>query len=602
MTNAPQGKPPEPPIGQTGLVRLLRPADKLLTRIIAVLQMLFTLWWLVMTPFVFNYGGAAANPTGFQLWLLFWFTGLICGACLLSAQLWARVLALCWNTSALWQLLDRIHDSAHPANGSLALSWFTGITVYLVVTSSVPLVRQLESPELRTRLLIRVAFVLTAVLAAIIVYAWLHTEKALIMKLDSTSESTRCSAAEELAKTGPAAQKALPKLQAMLANTACVQFGQDKFPDYVEAIGGIDPFIRAMRTEQGADSPKLAWWLRYHAHLYPQRASDIVPLLIQGLHSQDPLVRHASAEGLGTLGPAASDAVPELENALNDSDADVRSSAVASLGDLRSLDGLKMALTISDPQVRRIAIERLGGMSPDEIGGAQQGYKEMLNDPELSELGRKSIQRLYPPPNANALRGHGVAALPSLIDALNDPEPNNATAAAHRLSVLGRQALPALEPLQNTVLHAASRDTRLEALHALREIGPEGLPAISEALDDAEQEVRDYAIKLLASYDRGVGVPALVTFLKRDWNSSSITALNALESLHRDALPALPQLEHWAMNVPDPEGRRAAINALALVGPEAFPAVEKATHDDDLAVSTAAQSALKGMRARYGLR
>src|SRR6185437_2415624 len=145
----------------------------------------------------------------------------------------------------------------------------------------------LQRPEL---LLVTLVFVL-----AVAYVAW-RSEAVQIMRLNSSSDSIRCSAAEALAGKGASARKALPKLEAMLTNTACVHFSHDNFPDYVEIIGGIDPFINVMRTEQGSDSPKLAWWLRYHAHLYPQRTSDIVPLFIRGLRSQDPLVRHASAE------------------------------------------------------------------------------------------------------------------------------------------------------------------------------------------------------------------------------------------------------------------------------------------------------------------
>ena len=332
-------------------------------------------------------------------------------------------------------------------------------------------------------------------------YAWFHSEGNLIKRLDSSSESVRCSAAEEISKKGPAASFALPKLEAMLVSRPCEDtWGNDKLFGYLEAIDGIDPMVRAMKNTPGFDNPKIAWWLRSNSHRYPQRAHDVVPVFIGGLHSENPLVRHASAEGLGTLGPAASDAVPDLESDLQDTDPDVRRSAAESLGNIRSLDGLMMALTNHDPQVRHIAIMRLGGMSGAEFGGAVKGYNEMLNDPELSELGRKELMKTNPPPSSAYLRGFDQAALPSLINALEDPDPNNATAAAGRLVNFGRAALPALDALKNSALHAASPATRSAALHALRSIGPEGLPTINEALQDPDSDVRNYANRLVASY------------------------------------------------------------------------------------------------------
>ena len=205
------------------------------------------------------------------------------------------------------------------------------------------------------------------------------------------------------------------------------------------------------------------------------------------------------------IGPVASTAIPELETALTDSDADVRTSAVLSLASLRSLEGLKTALAVADPQVRRIAIQSLGGKSSGEMISANV-YEDMVNDPELSELGRRDFRRRYPPPSVAAQRGYGAAAIPLLIGTLDDTDEGNVTAAAYALANLGRTALPALQALQDSALHAPLRDTRVEALHALREIGPEGLPAISEALDDTDPSVRDYALKLLASYN-GAGVP-----------------------------------------------------------------------------------------------
>ena len=188
--------------------------------------------------------------------------------------------------------------------------------------------------------------------------------------------------------------------------------------------------------------------------------------LLAGLHSENLLVSHASAEGLGTLGPAASDAVPDLESDLQDTDPDVRRSAAESLGNIRSLDGLMMALTNHDPQVCHIAIMRLGLMSGAEFGGAVKGYNEMLNDPELVSWGVKRTNGASPPP---ALR---TCAVLTGRTPLHDKRPGKIQTPtmqpqqAGRLVNFGRAALPALDALKNSALHAASPATRSAALHA----------------------------------------------------------------------------------------------------------------------------------------
>jgi hypothetical protein len=82
-----------------GLAQVPWPANKAIIRIVAIVQLLFTLYRFVATPFVFNYGGAAANPVGFQLWIIFWLGGIVSASCLLTAHLWARVFALLWNVA-----------------------------------------------------------------------------------------------------------------------------------------------------------------------------------------------------------------------------------------------------------------------------------------------------------------------------------------------------------------------------------------------------------------------------------------------------------------------------------------------------------------------
>src|SRR5262249_7045507 len=153
-------------------------------------------------------------------------------------------------------------------------------------------------------------------------------------------------------------------------------------------------------------------------------------------------------------------------------------------------------------------------------------------------------------------------------------------------------------PLERVARQSPSWGVRSQALDALKAIGPEGLPTIVTAIHDPDKNVRDYAIKLLASYGKP-GVPALIADLNEPWNASSERALDALDSLDREALPALSVLARRATDAPDPVARRLAIGALAKIGPEAFPTVERLVKDPDPIVSAAAQRALVSMQRRF---
>ncbi len=267
-------------------------------------------------------------------------------------------------------------------------------------------------------------------------------------------------------------------------------------------------------------------------------------------------MRQASVEGLGVLGAKADDLLPEVQKLVDDPSPQVRSSAVRAISMISSVDDLRQVLGNPDKQTRSEAIQEL------------------------------------------ASARYGAAALPALEVALNDSSAPNASAAATALGNLGRQALPALGSLKRAALNSADPLTRMAAIHALKQIGPEGLPTIEKAVQDDDVHVRDPAIALLGSYGQA-GAPALASFLDQPWTSSTTKAVNTLESLGPDALPALSALERTALSSPDQMTRVLAISALAKIGPPGYLAVAKLSEDPDPEVRVKAQSWLKSLRAKY---
>jgi hypothetical protein len=127
-------------------------------------------------------------------------------------------------------------------------------------------------------------------------------------------------------------------------------------PEYIEAIGDIDPFLELMKNGDGRAAEKAAMQLMYGTRHYPPRRSDLVNAFADGLHNSDLLVRRTSAAALGSLGPSAARAAPDLIRSLNDPDGQVRALAANSLGRMHSVDGVKAALANADSAVRHVAL------------------------------------------------------------------------------------------------------------------------------------------------------------------------------------------------------------------------------------------------------
>jgi hypothetical protein len=342
-------------------------ADKVVLRVIAVAQVLLCLVPIPMIiPAFFSYGGASANPAGLQIFLLFWFFGIVSAACLFTTFLWARLFALVWNAIILGAITYLIVRGPHTRTEWLLFVPPAVVTGYLFVSSRRPLAaayrRFSNQQKIRQRALVATIAIAVLLLLMRVAHVASHTDAALIAKLSSNSEDTRCSAANELGARGRAAAKALPTLMAILGTTTCTQWGRDRLPEYIDSIGGLDPFIALMNNGSGRAQEKAAMQLMY-GHVLSRRQTgreltpELVTAYLRGVHDDDALVRGTSAEALGLLGAEAARAAPDLIGALGDSDVHVRVMAVGSLEHLHSIEGLRSALASPDPDVRAAAIE-----------------------------------------------------------------------------------------------------------------------------------------------------------------------------------------------------------------------------------------------------
>lgn len=81
------------------LARVAEQGDKIIILLIALTQFLASLWWLLMLPFMFNYGGAAAHPNVFAALIAYLLAGIFSACFLVVRKIAARVMSLFWHAT-----------------------------------------------------------------------------------------------------------------------------------------------------------------------------------------------------------------------------------------------------------------------------------------------------------------------------------------------------------------------------------------------------------------------------------------------------------------------------------------------------------------------
>lgn len=306
-------------------------------------------------------------------------------------------------------------------------------------------------------------------------------------------------------------------------------------------------------------------------------------------------LRNSAVEALIAIGP---DAVPTAIAALRTLDADGRKLAIEALGgvpDARGAEALASALEDEDPNVRQAAAEALGtsALAGDEarktavraLRGVLPRAEPMMNLAALGALSRIGVElewSLLEPLVADPLlRGAVLIACArcvepacgeALVEALFDPNV-----------AFARAALTALAEWIHTAMHHGLSIDAVAARLQARDAG-----ARVRAIDDADSESRGASLTLLALLGDAEAAPAIVRALLDPLVSRS--AETAVALLGAAALPAL-----LAVGEREPPSRHAA---LLLVVPtltgrldDRALAVVRATlgHESDDVAAAAAQ-------------
>jgi HEAT repeat protein len=308
-----------------------------------------------------------------------------------------------------------------------------------------------------------------------------------------------------------------------------------------------------------------------------------VPPLVEALKDRDADVRFYALWALGLVGPDAGDAKPAVAAALKDPSASVRRKAVFAVSKIlppdQAMPYLVAAFKDKDGDVRQEAVEMLVPLRAAGVPALVQALKE--DDVELRRLVIAALGQIGPD------AGEAAPALRAFLDP--NKEPNSGGEATQALALIGKPALPVLlEALKDP-----NPQVRQQAFFALGQIGPASAETLVEAFKDPKPDVRLQAMQLLAAFgvtDRPV-VQAVAELLKDRDATVRQQALATLENLPadpRDVAPVLLRLQ----TDPDAAISRTAGERLARYGAAVVPSLVEGLKNEEAAVRVAAAQAL----------
>lgn len=184
-----------------------------------------------------------------------------------------------------------------------------------------------------------------------------------------------------------------------------------------------------------------------------KNAAIVMPYLMDALSSDRSLARKEALAAIGKLGAAANSATDKLmELALSDPEPVVRSEAMHTLALLpqvpdESLPIAVAAMNDDDPVIRNSARFLLGQMGPKAKETAAELKKGIREGSELDRIvSAWALLRVEPTDEYAAL------ALPLMLKALENVNPQVRTEAAHTIGTIGTSSVTVLTALKSAVL------------------------------------------------------------------------------------------------------------------------------------------------------
>jgi HEAT repeat protein len=366
--------------------------------------------------------------------------------------------------------------------------------------------------------------------------------------LKSDDEGVRFRAARMVTRIGRKASAAVPKLIELLNDPKTIVQSAA-----IEALAAIGPEAKAAVIElakkvEGEDAGigrEAARALRGFGHA----AAPAVPALAKALDSNDQNFCIDAANALGAIGPEAAGAVEALARNLiaDNTRREERLAilqAIASIGSSAkdAIPNVMKLVSDKDVPVRVAAIDtlsKIGGGSPEAARKLADQLKDLRNTPfAVQNAVLRALAGMGP-------KAQGVATdLKLYQDQTKDPASKVWAAAA--LAAIGA------DPDANAGI----------VLSAIKDTAPPARPARVAAIEAAEY---------LGERARP-GVPDLIEALKdRAVRERAARTLGRLAAIAKDAIRPLSDL----LKDPERAMRRAAVEALGAMGPEAVIAAPK---------------------------
>jgi len=323
---------------------------------------------------------------------------------------------------------------------------------------------------------------------------------------------------------------------------------------------------------------------------------EVVQALIATVDSEDVELSRRSIRALGKLGPAASPAVASLTKQLDSDSIQIRAYAAYALGEIGETNPEMIAKLIElvgheRPIVRRTVLKALLKLDVDPEVSLPIFVRMLENsDPstvmtvlhQLADMGPQSIPRLK-----RALEHDRAAYWATLVAA-----------------EMGSDAAP-LVPELTKALDNKDPQTRMHALIALGEIGPESKPAMERGIEllnsDKAMSVKYAAAYALAAMEQPTATSALEEAAKHEDSFLKLMSIYAIAKLHPEDTEKTKTAAAYliqAMSDENPNVRAAAARAIAnleISSNELRPMIKKALKDADPRVVANFQDAVVNM-------
>ncbi|MEI8122204.1 MAG: HEAT repeat domain-containing protein [bacterium] len=308
-----------------------------------------------------------------------------------------------------------------------------------------------------------------------------NTVSELIAALTSENASTRFQAVTGLADKGNAAKEAIPPLLQMLTDDT-----QKDAAGYVlqalVKVGPDDPrvghaCVGVLQQDEDRNRGEIRQRARDSLRSLSGRAiEDEAPTLVRLLSSKSQRDRREIPEALAVIGAKGADALfaaiavtttQSQTKVLFDSLGFFRSPAQAS----NVVPRLAVLLQEGDPE-RKIAVMGALRSIGEPAKETLPQLKVLLHDKE--HLIRRNAQWV--------LAAIGEAAVPTLIEAFDAPEPNTRREALYAVETMGPRGEAAIPAIMKTMRERTNSSTRVPAVQALAGIGPAARPVLPQIL------------------------------------------------------------------------------------------------------------------------